>query len=497
MQCTGILVCLKIIKGSPNAKLLPAFCALSDAKGTEINMKKYPLCLWTAILLICSVHGTAFAASINSLHVTMNPSSNLVTVTGSIYSGTNPVTGNVYNSEDNEVTLFISDPDGNMEYVNQTTSGSGGTFNFTYTMMQPKAGTYNVFVGGEGITARESGTFTYTPSAADAPKFTIQYYSDEALTLPLSNSPHVKAGTYYLKVTSDVQLSAPPTVTIDAEGSANDITNAAAVAVGGNTYRITRTIASIAEAIGVSQETIMISGSSTSGGTAVNAAPQNAAQAAIYTDTTPPTAIVDAAVLASGTLVGGAKSSELGTIYLLPEASYLSEANMLAVDGESRSQAAVTSINTVTAIQAPAANGVYRMYAVDLAGNISAASPNTVTVSKQFELDVDWKVGAAEHATSLIGGKTVIAAMTAKNKQGIGQETTLILALLNEEDVIVNMAYVTIIIPANQTFEFKAGFRLPGSITGYKSRAYALEGNDWTSTSAMPLGAASELNEEP
>ncbi len=123
-----------------------------------------------------------------------------------------------------------------------------------------------------------------------APTFTIQYYSDSALINYMGNNPHLKAGTYYIKITSNEALSAAPTITINAEGAANDVTNAATTLVAGNDYKYTRTIASDAAAVGTTLEDISTTGTDAAGNTANNVNPTNEGTKAAYTDTTPPTA---------------------------------------------------------------------------------------------------------------------------------------------------------------------------------------------------------------
>ncbi len=45
-----------------------------------------------------------------------------------------------------------------------------------------------------------------------APSFTIDYYSDSALTLSLGTNPRLSAGTYYLKITASKTLQSAPTI---------------------------------------------------------------------------------------------------------------------------------------------------------------------------------------------------------------------------------------------------------------------------------------------
>ncbi len=124
---------------------------------------------------------------------------------------------------------------------------------------------------------------------AAAPYFTIQYYSDSVLTQSLGDNPHLKAGTYYLKIMASKALTASPTITIDAEGTANDVTPIATTSEGGNVYSYDRVIyQDLNVAVGAVLEDIQITGDD-----GINAPapvpPVNLSSKAAYTDTTPPT----------------------------------------------------------------------------------------------------------------------------------------------------------------------------------------------------------------
>jgi YVTN family beta-propeller protein len=58
-----------------------------------------------------------------------------------------------------------------------------------------------------------------TACAADttAPTFSIQLYLDVGLTTSITDNATLKAGTYYIKITSDEALTSTPTITINAE----------------------------------------------------------------------------------------------------------------------------------------------------------------------------------------------------------------------------------------------------------------------------------------
>jgi len=124
------------------------------------------------------------------------------------------------------------------------------------------------------------------------PTFTIQYYSDSNLVTSLGDNPKLKAGTYYLKITSSKALSGAPTISINSEGTANDATNAPTTLVSGNNYRYPRVIANDASAIGTTLEDISITGTDTLANTATNVNPTNEVAKAAYTDTISPSLVL-------------------------------------------------------------------------------------------------------------------------------------------------------------------------------------------------------------
>jgi hypothetical protein len=79
---------------------------------------------------------------------------NQVTVDGLISSGAGQV-----------VSVAVSDPNGNYEYVNSTLSTDGGNFSFSYPMSNDNtAGTYNVKVGGTMVAEPATASFGYNLS---------------------------------------------------------------------------------------------------------------------------------------------------------------------------------------------------------------------------------------------------------------------------------------------------------------------------------------------
>jgi Ca2+-binding RTX toxin-like protein len=110
-----------------------------------------------------------------------------------------------------------------------------------------------------------------------------------------------------------------------------------------------------------------------------------AASSYVYSlDQIAPTASVIAASLEVGANVTTAQSSELGLVYLVDAAATITDLASLSalVTGGQASQANITAVGTNTSIStAGISAGVYKVYAVDAAGNVSAASVNDITLT--------------------------------------------------------------------------------------------------------------------
>jgi len=94
-----------------------------------------------AILLLFLLHSLPVSATeIQDITAVIDGDNN-VTVSGKL------VPGKAW-----QVTVKLTDPEGKLEYLDQTTSDAGGNFSFSYTMENLVEGVYLVSIGGEGIT---------------------------------------------------------------------------------------------------------------------------------------------------------------------------------------------------------------------------------------------------------------------------------------------------------------------------------------------------------
>lgn len=105
------------------------------------------------ILSLFTVPVYADAVKIDGLTASIDSQTKAVKIYGSISSG-----------QGSEVTVKITDPNGNLEYTNQITSGAGGSFEFSYILANTTTGIYNVYVGGYGITTPVRTSFEHKES---------------------------------------------------------------------------------------------------------------------------------------------------------------------------------------------------------------------------------------------------------------------------------------------------------------------------------------------
>lgn len=216
------------------------------------------------------------------------------------------------------------------------------------------------------------------------PTFAIQYYTDSGLSEAVTDNSRLKAGTYYIKITSNESLSSFPTISINAEGTANDVTNGTTTNVSGNDYKYTRTIVSDALAIGTTLEDLSITGTDNALNTATDINPTNEGAKAMYTDTTKPTIGV---VAAPDTL----KKRETSTItFTLSEAAtnFIMD-DVLVIGGTldtwAGSGTSYTAVFTPTdESTTPGTINVTTDMFTDEAGNFNlAASEETITIDTE------------------------------------------------------------------------------------------------------------------
>src|SRR5690625_2375706 len=92
---------------------------------------------------------TTFAASV-TLHASINHTTGKVDITGKISSGSG-----------RQVTVLVISPGGAIDYIDQTTSGMDGSYQFVYNVLPDHKGIYQVAVSGTGVDEEAKTTFEY------------------------------------------------------------------------------------------------------------------------------------------------------------------------------------------------------------------------------------------------------------------------------------------------------------------------------------------------
>ncbi|MBO9609870.1 MAG: hypothetical protein J7639_28190, partial [Paenibacillaceae bacterium] len=71
------------------------------------------------------------------------------------------LSGTISTGANRRVTEIVSDPNGVPVYIGQSVSGTGGSFELTFTASRLLTGTYTVKVGGEQVSDPQTITFAY------------------------------------------------------------------------------------------------------------------------------------------------------------------------------------------------------------------------------------------------------------------------------------------------------------------------------------------------
>ena len=115
------------------------------------------------------------------------------------------------------------------------------------------------------------------------------YYRDAELTDPYeNNNPRFKAGTYYFVIGFGEDIEGLPRVTIDAEGTANDLVDAEMSLFAGRTYFLPRTISFDALAVGDVLEDVSVTATDIAGNTYTTETLTYESIRSAYTDTARP-----------------------------------------------------------------------------------------------------------------------------------------------------------------------------------------------------------------
>ncbi|MEN6462259.1 MAG: CFI-box-CTERM domain-containing protein, partial [Syntrophomonas sp.] len=149
--------------------------------------------------VLSSAIGPVCPVGFTNLSVAIDPTSKQVTISGNIDSG-----------GDREVSVNVTDPDGNVDFTGKTKSDSSGAFNFIYTTTSTATGNFSVELNGDGVSTpaiikfSSSGAFIdecFIATASFGSKFEpavvlLRQFRDKYL---LSNRPGQAFVNFYYK----------------------------------------------------------------------------------------------------------------------------------------------------------------------------------------------------------------------------------------------------------------------------------------------------------
>jgi len=112
-------------------------------------MKKILILLFTFLFFVTSCVTIVFADNNVEFKVAID-SSNFMVISGKV-------------SPSVSVTVKVLDPNGNIDYIDQTQANSDGSFNFRYSLAGKTGGTYTVYIYSKDLSQPVSKSITYTP----------------------------------------------------------------------------------------------------------------------------------------------------------------------------------------------------------------------------------------------------------------------------------------------------------------------------------------------
>lgn len=167
-------------------------------------MKKQFFLLLSGFLFIMTVLSAPLASAADpglTVSAQVNNSTKVVTISGIISGGAGQ-----------QVSVVVNSPSGGVDYIDQTSSGSEGSYVFHYTLDESVSGTYGVTVGGSGVSSPVTTAFTYTVQATgngpSAPAPTVP--ANGPGTNPTKNSPVEDKSKSFVVDTSSLTSSAGP-----------------------------------------------------------------------------------------------------------------------------------------------------------------------------------------------------------------------------------------------------------------------------------------------
>ena len=126
----------------------------------------------------------------------------------------------------------------------------------------------------------------------------------------------------------------------------------------------------------------------------------------------------------------------------------------------------------------------------------TAVRPVTATAApKPFTVNTSFKVNQTDNAVSLTANALLDAKTIVTNNQTSGSQRVLVIvALYNNNNTMLNIAYLAKEVMAGATEIFHAGFTLPADVQGNKVRVFVWDGEDFQSSPMHPLSDVTQIH---
>lgn len=148
---------------------------------------------------------------------------------------------------------------------------------------------------------------------------------------------------------------------------------------------------------------------------------------------------------------------------------------------------AVATVDKTTGVVTGVSDGTAIITAKVALDGVTVNGTVRINVGSGNVSDNSFAVKSTFNLTNLQPGKMLDAKTTVTNNKSFDKSVLAIVGLYDGNDKMVNVSFISKVIPVGGTENLDAGFKLPSDTTNYKVKVFVWDGTDLASTTMQPL----------
>lgn len=153
----------------------------------------------------------------------------------------------------------------------------------------------------------------------------------------------------------------------------------------------------------------------------------------------------------------------------------------------SSDNAAVATVDKNTGVVTALSEGTATITAKVTLGDVTVNGTVEINVGSGNVSNDDFVVNSTFNLTNLQPGKMLNAKTSVTNNKSFDKSVLAIVGLYDENDKMVNVSFISKVIPVGTTENLDAGFKLPSDTTNYKVKVFVWDGTDLASSTMQPI----------